>query len=122
MQWTDGSSPIQRAANTRDQAPAREKQHVSVNVSHTPAHVVSTCHYLSGRFASGTAVAEQFPTWALRADLPRPASPILAVVPLDEVSVDFGHRSESSQDARLPGALKGACKYLGKHQSLQPVC
>ena len=45
---------------------------------------------------------------------------IIAIVPFDQIRVDFSDSSKASQLARAPGALQRARKHLGKTQSAQP--
>jgi hypothetical protein len=100
---------------------AREKQHVSFNGSHAPQHVLSPRDYLGWRFASRAPVAEQLPVRALCTDLCRASAFVFAVIPLDEIVIDFGHGPESSQCARPAGALQRARKDLGETQARQSV-
>jgi hypothetical protein len=54
-------------------------------------------------------------------DLCRSAALILAVVPFDQVGVDFGHGAKAGQFAGPNRALQRAGKDLDKGQSPQPL-
>ena len=71
--------------------PARKNQHVAFNGSDSAHYAVGARADLVGQFSSRTAFAEQLPVRALRVDFSRAAILILAVVPFDQVGVDFGH-------------------------------
>jgi hypothetical protein len=73
------------------------------------------------RRRSRAAVAEQLPVRALRVDLGRAAALILAVVPFDQIGVDFGHGTKAGQIAGADRALQGTGEDLGKGQSPQPL-
>src|SRR5258708_17091137 len=91
---------------------AREQQHVPFENSHAAQHTISPRAYLGWRFASRAAISEQLPVRALCTDLRRAETLIFAVVPLDEIGVDFCHRPESSQGTRPARALPRARKHL----------
>src|SRR5580704_2489939 len=100
---------------------AGENQHVPLNRSHAAHYIISTCFYLCRRFASRAPVAEQLPVRPLGPDLRRPETLIFAVVPLDEIAIDFGDGSESSQGTGLAGALQRTGEHLVECQARQPV-
>jgi hypothetical protein len=59
-------------------------------------------------FAVGGAVAEEFPVGILGADFGGAEAFVGAVVPFDEVGVDFGDIAIAGDDAGFVGALEGA--------------
>ena len=82
---------------------ARKKQHVAFDRTH-PAHdAVGSRADLARRLSSGAAVTEQFPVWSLGMDLSRAAALIVAVIPFDQVGVDF---SRSPKAGQLAGARR----------------
>src|SRR6516162_2496396 len=96
---------------------AGKQQHVSLDRAE-PAHsAVSPGGDLGRRFPARAAVAEQVPVGALSADLGRPASLVLAVIPFQEIAIDFGDAPKAGQLACPAGALQGTGKDLGERQS-----
>src|SRR5271166_3636794 len=101
--------------------PARKNQHVAFDRAH-PAHdAIGPRAYLARRLSSGAAVTEELPFRALRMDLSRAAALVLAVIPFDQVGVDFGRGAKAGQLARPHRALQGTGDYLSKSQSAQPL-
>jgi len=100
---------------------AREKQDVAFNGAHAAQYTICPCAYLGWRFATRAAIPEQLPVRPPGADLCRTETLIFAVVPLDQVAVDFGHGPESSQSASPGGALERAGKHLREYQSSEPI-
>src|SRR5262249_46179635 len=98
-----------------------EKQNVSRHGAHAVHHAVCAGSNLLRGFAARTAVAEQLPSRTFGADLRRTAAFVFAVVPLDEVVVDFNHRSEAGQFTCAPGALQGTRPYSGELDSTKPL-
>src|SRR5271169_973314 len=87
--------------------PARKNQHVAFDRAH-PAHdAVGPRAYLARRLSSGAAVTEELPVRALRMDLSRAAALVLAVIPFDQVGVDFGRGAKAGQFASPRRALQG---------------
>src|SRR5262244_2197391 len=80
-----------------EEMPAGKKENVSWQPSQAIHDAIGARGDLLRRFAPRTAIAEEFPIWTLRADLDRPATFILTVVPLDEIAIDFRNRSEAGQ-------------------------
>src|SRR6516162_9584841 len=71
--------------------PARENQYLALDRAHPAHEAVGACADLIWRLSSRATVAEQLPVRALCVDLSRAAALILAVVPFDQVGLDFGH-------------------------------
>src|SRR4030095_8967161 len=99
---------------------ARKKQHISRHSAHAPHHPIRSGRGFGWRFPSRSAVAEQFPVRALPMNVGTIATLVIAIVPFDQVAVDFSDSSKASQLARAPGTLQRAGKYLRKSQSTQP--
>src|ERR1043166_3046935 len=57
----------------------------------------------------------------LRMNLDRAEAFVLAVVPFDQIGIDFGRGAEAGQFARARGTLQGAREDLGKCQSGEPL-
>src|SRR5207253_8764849 len=66
------------------------------------------------------AVAEQLPFWALVMNLRRSKSFIVAVVPFDQIAIDFGGGREASQFTSASDALQWTSEDLRESQSGQP--
>jgi hypothetical protein len=94
--------------------PTRKNQNVALDRAHAANHTVSPRSNLGWRFPSGTTVAEQLPARALGMDLPSAQTLVFAVVPFDQVAIDFGLGAEASQLAGPGGALQRTCKYPGE--------
>ena len=110
---------------------AGKNQHVAAYCA-DPAHdtISSSCHLL-WRFTAGRAIAEQLPVRAFFQDVNRQAAFVLAVVPLNEISIDFSRRSESGQLTcfsgvsplrRSPSRSAFASPRLVSGKSVRPVC
>src|SRR5262249_8214648 len=74
---------------------------------------------LLSRFAPRTAVTKKAPIRTFRTNLGRSAAIVIAVVPLDEVGIDFRHRPEADQLTSTHGATQRTGKYLRERQSFQ---
>jgi hypothetical protein len=96
---------------------ARKEQNISLDGTRASNDAVGPCTNLRWHFTSRATVAKQFPVWPLLEDVFRAAALILAVVPLDQVVIDFGHTREAGQFAGPGGALQRAGKYSGKSHS-----
>ena len=57
---------------------------------------------------AGATVSEQQPPWRFFMDLFRRQPFVFAVIPLHQITIDFGALAETCQIARLAGALKRA--------------
>src|SRR6478672_11492539 len=53
-------------------------------------------------------------------DLGTAATLIIAIIPFDQIPVDFSDSSKASQFTGAPGTLQRARKHFGKTQSAQP--
>src|ERR1700730_16671532 len=100
---------------------AREKQHHRSKGADPAPHTVSTRRYVFRRFTSWAAVSKQLPIWAPGTDLGRGETLILAVVPFEQIRIDFGHSPEAGQLTRPGRALQGTRKYLSKIHSAQSL-
>src|SRR5439155_25823917 len=99
----------------------REEQHVPSDCPHPAYHPVGPRSDLVRRLPSRTAVAEQLPVGALGANVGARATLVRAVVPFQEVGLDFRRRAEASQLARSDRPLQGAREHRGERQSLEPL-
>jgi hypothetical protein len=70
---------------------ARKHQHFAFDRAHPIHDAVGPRPDLARRLSSGAAVTEELTVRALCMDLGRATALILAVVPLDQVGIDFGH-------------------------------
>ena len=101
--------------------PAGEKQDVALYGTGPIYNSVGAGTDLLRRFASGAAIAEQVPAWTLGADIGAAASFILAIIPLDQIGIDFGHAAKSGQFASPARALQWTRKYLCESQPLKTL-
>src|SRR5262245_13593467 len=99
--------------------PAGKKQHVPLHCVQAVHDTVSPCRSLGRRFPSWAAIAEQFPAGTLRPDLGGAPPLILAVVPLDQIRINFSHSPEAGQLAGPGRALQGTGIYPGELQAAQ---
>src|SRR5215510_3173692 len=114
-----GSSPSQRAASTRRKCPL-EKSNTFPCTARAFDRAVCPRPDLVRRFPSGASITKQLPLGALLVDISGEAALILAVVPFEQVPVDFSHSSKASQLAGSGSALQRAGKHLGESHSAQP--
>jgi hypothetical protein len=101
--------------------PTRKKENIALNRAQPTHHAVGPGPDLIRRFSSRAAVAEQLPIGAILENLDRTATLILAVVPFQQIVIDRGLGSETSQLAGPGGALQGTGEDLRQPQSLQPL-
>src|ERR1043166_2971861 len=80
-----------RSQHTKEMA-AGKKQDISRYRLYTLHDAISARGDLLWRFAARTTIAEQLPVRTFRADLGRASAFIFAVVPFNEVAVDFRRR------------------------------
>src|SRR5436309_3768822 len=99
---------------------ARKDQHITLDSAHAFHHAVCPRANLVRRFSSGAAIAKQLPIRALPVDVSGNATLILAIVPFEQVPVDFSRSSKASQLAGPGGTLQGAGQHLGESHSTQP--
>src|SRR5690349_8510572 len=76
--------------------PARKNQHIPLHSAQAVDHSLSSCVNLFWRLTARTSIAKQLPVRPLPSDLGTGTALILAIVPFDQVRVDFGHSSEAS--------------------------
>src|SRR6267143_2862928 len=92
--------------------PTRKKQHVPLDTSHPIHHPVCPGGYLIRRFAARAAVTEQLPFRALSMDLGGATPLVLAIVPFEEVAIDFRRGPEAGQVACLGCTLQRTGQHL----------
>src|SRR6267143_673002 len=114
-------NPSPARSQHSEEVPAGEKQNVARRRPHAVQYSVSPRGDLLWRFAARAAVAEQLPVRAFRTDLDRTATLVLAVVPLDEVVIDFSRRSKAGQFTCPTRALQWTGKHPRKRQFTQPL-
>src|SRR5580704_15261033 len=95
---------------------AGKKEHGSLDGSH-PAHYPARARaYLVGRFASWAPVAEKLPVRAQGVNLGRRTTFIFAVIPFDQVGIDFGLRAKTGELAGPVCAFQGTGKNASELQ------
>ena len=104
-----------------EKVPARKKQHVPLDSPHPAYHPVGPRSDLVRRLPVGTAVTEQLPIRALGADVGAATTLVRAVVPFQEVGLDFRRGAEASPLTRSDRPLQGAREHGGERQSLEPL-
>src|SRR5215813_1296692 len=97
---------------------AGKKQYVPLHRTHAFHRAVCARPDLVRRFPSGASITKQLPLGALLVDISGEAALILAVVPFEQVPVDFSYSSKASQRATRTCELAG--KHLGESHSAQP--
>src|SRR6185312_12159543 len=97
----------------------REQQHVTVEAAKTRDKAIGASAYRIERFATGTAIAEEKPARPLLADVCRALALVLAVIPLDQIAIDLGIRTEAGQVAGALRALQRAGQHPGEVTALQ---
>src|SRR5258708_32105187 len=97
--------------------PARKNQYIAVDGAHAAHNTIRARSNLIRRFSAGTAVAKQLPVGMLRTNHQRSETFELAVVPLDQIGIDFGCGPEAGQFAGASGALQGTREDLCESQS-----
>src|SRR5262249_54183860 len=71
--------------------PAGENQHIPFDRAHAFDYAVCSRPHLGRRFPAGAAIAKQLPLRALPVDVSRTAPFIRAIIPFNQVPVDFSH-------------------------------
>src|SRR5208283_1351114 len=100
--------------------PVRKNQHVAPDGAQPLDDAVGPRADLFRRFSPGAAVAEQLPVRALGVNVRGAEAFILAVIPLDQVGIDFGRGAKAGQFAGADRALQGTGEHLGKAEAAQP--
>src|SRR5436309_6258603 len=100
--------------------PDGEQQHVTFDTAQAFHRAVRPRANLFWRFPSGAAIPKQLPIRALPVDVSGKATLILAIVPFEQVPIDFSHSSKASQLAGPGGTLQRAGKHLCESYSTQP--
>src|SRR5580704_640120 len=101
--------------------PARKHEHITLDAAQASDDAVGARSDLVRRLASRTAVAEQLPVRMFRMNIDRPPAFILAIIPFDQIGVDFRHAAEAGQLARPLRTLQRAGKHLDESQPAQPL-
>src|SRR5207237_10742068 len=86
---------------------AREEQRVALDAPHPPYGAIGPRPDLVRRLPSRAAVAEQLPVRTLAVDVGAGATFIRAVVPFDEIRLEFRPGAETGQLTRQDGPLTG---------------
>src|SRR5438874_2506798 len=115
-----GIEPEPARGEYSQEMPAGEKQHVTFDTARAFHRAVRPRANLFWRFPSGAAIPKQLPIRALPVNVSGKATLILAIVPFEQVPVDFSYRSKSRQLAGPHRALQRAGKHLGESHSAQP--
>src|SRR5258708_11270979 len=99
---------------------ARKDQHIAFDRTHATHNVIGPRANVVRQFSAGAAVAKQLPVGAMCMNLHRSETFVLAVVPFDQIAIDFGCGRKAGQFAGASSALQGAREYLRERQSGQP--
>src|SRR4051795_2076408 len=99
---------------------ARENQHISLDKANAAGHTIGSQDHVFRRLASGTAVAKQLPVRTLLMNIHCTAALVVAVVPLDQILVDFSHIAETCQFTGMACAPQGAGQDHRESHPLQP--
>src|SRR6185369_16025832 len=86
---------------------AGEKQHVTLHRAHAAYYAVRPSCRLLWRLTPRATVAEKLPVRAIRANLGRGETLILAIVPLDQIMIDFGSRRKPRSSQVRTARCKG---------------
>src|SRR6266576_2081153 len=116
----DGIEPEPTSGEYPQEVTARKKQHVAFDSAHAFHNPVCTHGNVVRRFPSRAAITKQLPFGALLVDISGEAALILAIVPFEQVPVDFTQSSKASQLAGPRGTLQRAGKHLGESHFAQP--
>src|SRR5439155_16685384 len=107
-----GIEPEPARGEYSQEMPAGEKQHVTFDTARAFHRAVRPRANLFWRFPSGAAIPKQLLIRALPVNVSGKATLILAIVPFEQVPIDFSHSSKASQLAGPGGTLQRAGKYL----------
>src|SRR5437867_3671541 len=80
--------------------PARKNQNIASDRANAIHNLICPRGNMVRRFSAGAAVVEQMPFRALRVNFRRAEAFVPAVVPFDQVAVNFGARAEAGKFAR----------------------
>ena len=72
-------------------------------------------------FSAGEAIAKQFPIRTLRLDFRGGESFVIAIIPFDEVGVDFGCLTEAGKLARAPRPKQRTGKHFAELLIFEPL-
>src|SRR5207248_7303507 len=115
-----GIEPEPARGKYSQEMPAGEKQHVTFDTARAFHRAVRPRANLFWQFPSGAAITKQLPIRVLPVNVSGKATLILAIVPFEQVPIDFSHSSKPSQLAGPGGTLQRAGKHLGESYSTQP--
>ncbi len=114
-----GIEPEPASGEHSQEMAAGENQHVTLDRARAFHRAVCPRANLVRRFPSRAAITKQLPIRALPVDVSGKATLILAIVPFEQVTVDFSHSSKASQLAGPGGTLQRAGKHPGESHSTQ---
>ena len=92
-----GFQPQPTCGQYPKKVPARKNQNVPLYCTHAVNHTIRPRSNLAWRFATGTTVSEELPVKAPGMDLRSAQTLVFAVVPFEQVAIDFGLRAEAGQ-------------------------
>src|SRR5207247_939272 len=100
---------------------ARKQKHVALHRTRSSDHAIGAGRHVGRRFASGTSVEEQLPIGTLSMDLGTRASFVLAIVPFDEIRVDFGVCSKTGETGAADCPLQRAGENTSERHCLESL-
>src|SRR5438067_341282 len=116
-----GLEPEPPARKHAQKVSTREQQRVAVDGAHAADHAVGPGSDLIGRLSVRGAIAEQLPVRALGMDLGARATLVRAVIPLDEVGLDFRHGAEAGELTCSDRSPQGAREHRRERQPMEPL-
>jgi hypothetical protein len=103
------------------EVPAGEKQDVTSYGPDLSKDTIGSFPHLPRGLAPWASISEQAPLRPLSENLNGPAAFVLAVVPLEQITLDLGNCSKASQLARSRYALQRAGQNFREGQPTQPL-
>ncbi len=100
---------------------ARECQHVAIDTVYSGDEAFSAHCHVFGRFTARAAITIEFPAGLLFQDVAGQLSLEAAVVPLDQVMIDFRADSEAGQLTSFRGTPQGTGEHAGKGEPSQSL-
>jgi hypothetical protein len=94
--------------------PARKYEYISLSCSSAIYDAVRPSTDVLNCLASWAAIAKKLPTGALNLNIRSAPALVVAVVPFDEIGIDFHGISKASQFARPHRSLQRTGEYRGK--------
>src|SRR5262249_25055039 len=98
---------VPACGNHPDDVAAGKRQYVAGDAVYPLDEAVGSSCNVFGRFAPGATIAVEFPAGLVLQDVTGKRSLQVAVVPFDEVSIDFRYRSKAGQFTCLRSTLQG---------------